>query len=153
MKVSLYVRQRGTREQKKHNPKKSYPLDGSIIWVLRYGKAWETLDVKTLSEATMLRMRRQIELDGGWRPTTKVKQPTVLMLDKAKDDYLAQIDKSRKPKTYDAYNTSLRYFYECIGNKALKDIDRGDMLNFAAFLRDQLSRTAWRYVGLCSALD
>lgn len=46
MKVSLYVRQRGTREQKKHNPKKSYPLDGSIIWVLRYGKAWETLDVR-----------------------------------------------------------------------------------------------------------
>lgn len=73
-------------------------------------------------------MRRQIELDGGWRPTTKVKQPTVLMLDKAKDEYLAQIDKGRKPKTYDAYNTSLRYFYECIGNKALKDIDRGDLL-------------------------
>ena len=85
MKVSLYVRQRGTREQKKHNPKKSYPQDGSIIWVLRYGKAWETLDVKTLSEATTLRMRRQIELDGGWRPTTKVKQPTALMLDAAKE--------------------------------------------------------------------
>lgn len=82
-------------------------------------------------------MRRQIELDGGWRPTTKVKQPTVLMLDKANDDYLAQIGKGRKPKTYDAYNTSLRYFYECIGNKALKDIERGDMLNFAAFLRDE----------------
>lgn len=48
MKVSLYVRERGTRKQKKHNPKKSYPLDGSII---RYGKAWETLDVKTLSNS------------------------------------------------------------------------------------------------------
>jgi integrase/recombinase XerD len=135
MKVSLYVRQRGTREQKKHNPKKSYPLDGSIIWVLRYGKAWETLDVKNLSEATMLRMRRQIELDGGWRPTTKVKQPTVLMLDAAMDKYLAEIEKSRKPKTHDAYSVALRYFYECVGNKPMKDIDRGDLLRFAAFLR------------------
>ena len=97
MKVSLYVRERGTRKQKKHNPKKSYPQDGSIIWVLRYGSTWETLDVKTLSEATSLRLRRQIELDGGWRPTTKVKEPTVLMLDKARDVYLAQIEKGRKP--------------------------------------------------------
>ena len=80
MKVSLYTRQRGTRQFKKHNPKHSYPQDGRVIWVLRYGSTWETLDVKTLSEATTLRLRRQIELDGGWRPTTKVKEPIVLML-------------------------------------------------------------------------
>ena len=48
MKVSLYVRERGTRKQKKHNSKKTYPVDGSIIWVLRYGTTWETLDVKSL---------------------------------------------------------------------------------------------------------
>jgi hypothetical protein len=41
MKVSLYVRQRGTREQKKLNPKKSYPHDGSIT-CLR--SSVETLD-------------------------------------------------------------------------------------------------------------
>lgn len=98
---------------------------------------WETLDVKSLGEATTLRLRRQLELDGGWRPTTKVKEPTALMLDKAKDDYLAQIEKGKKPNTYKAYNTSLKYFYECLGNKALKDITRADMLNFAAFLRDE----------------
>src|SRR6266853_1301634 len=106
MKVSIYVRERGTRKQKKHNPKKSYPQDGSIIWFLRYGSTWETVDVKTLSEATSLRLRRQIELDGGWRPTTKVTE-AVLMLNKARDVYLAQIEKGRKPKTYDAYNKSL----------------------------------------------
>lgn len=137
MKVSLYVRERGTRKQKKHNSKKSYPVDGSIIWVLRYGTTWETLEVKSLAEATTLRLRRQIELDGGWRPATKVKEPTVLMLDKAKDEYLAQIEKGKKRNTHKAYNTSLKYFYECLGNKALKDITRGDMLNFAAFLRDE----------------
>ncbi len=59
------------------------------------------------------------------------------MLDKANDDYLVQIEKGRKPKTYYAYSISLRYFYECVGNRAMKDIDRGDLLNFAAFLRDE----------------
>lgn len=59
------------------------------------------------------------------------------MLDKAKDVYLTQIEKGRKPKTFDAYNTSLRYFYECVGNKPMKDIERGDLLKFAAFLRDE----------------
>lgn len=139
MKVSLYVRERGTRKQKKHNPKKIYPVNGSIIWVLRYGTTWETLDVKSLGEATTLRLRRQIKLDGGWRPTTKVKvkEPIIQMLDKAIDAYLTETKKSRKPKTYDAYSVSLRYFYERVGNKAMKDIDRGDLLNFAAFLRDE----------------
>jgi integrase/recombinase XerD len=139
MKVSLYVRERGTRKQKKHNPKKSYRQDGSIIWVLRYGKAWETLDVKSLSEATTLRLRRQIELDGGWRPQRKEKPhtETVLMLDKAKDDYLAETAISRKPKTYAAYGLSLRWFYDCTGNKAIKDIDRGDLLRYAAYVRDE----------------
>lgn len=142
MKVSLYVRERGTRKQKKHNPKKSYPLDGSIIWVLRYGSTWETLDVKTLSEATSLRLRRQIELDGGWRPQTKVRQqaqaqPKALMLDAATDTYLAEIKAGRKKKTHQAYTVALRYFYECVGNKSVKDIDRADMLRFAAFLRDE----------------
>jgi hypothetical protein len=55
MKVSLYIRQRGTRQFQKHNRKKSYPQNSSIIWVLRYGSTWETLDVKTLSEAASLR--------------------------------------------------------------------------------------------------
>jgi len=116
MKVSLYVRQRGTRKQSKHNPKKSYPQNGSVLWVLRYGSTWETLDVKSLSEATTLRLRRQIELDGGWRPQRKEKPQTVivLMLDKAKDDYLAETAISRKPKTYAAYSLSLRWFYDCI---------------------------------------
>jgi hypothetical protein len=71
--VSLYVRERGTRKQKKHNPKKIHPVNGSIIWGLRYGTTWETLDVKSLGEATTLPLRRQFELDGAWRPTTKVK--------------------------------------------------------------------------------
>jgi integrase len=134
MKVSLYTREHGSRQYKKHNPKASY-LAGTI-WVLRYGSTWDTLDVASLSEATTLRIRRQMEIDGGLLPTRKApKQPTVLMLDKAKDDYLAEIEKGRKPKTYAAYSVALKYFYECVGNKSMQDIDRGDLLRFAAFLR------------------
>jgi integrase/recombinase XerD len=138
MKVSLYIHERGTRHYTKHNPKKSYPQDGSIIWDLRYGRTWESLDVKTLSEATTLRLRRQIELEGGWRPLRKEKPTTVLMLSKAKDDYLDQTKAARKKKTFDAYNVSLRHFYECLGDKPLKDIDRGDLLRYSAYLRDEV---------------
>ena len=31
----------------------------------------------------------------------------------------------------------MRWFYECAGNKAIKDIDRGDLLRYAAYLRDK----------------
>jgi len=137
MKVSLYTRDRSTRRYAKHNPKKTYPQDGSIIWVLRYGRTFETLDVKMLAEATSLRLRRQISLDGGWHPTTKIKEPVALMLDKAMDGYLAKIQNARKPKTHQAYSTALKYFYDCIGNKPMKDIDRGDLLKFAGYLRDE----------------
>ena len=145
MKVSLYTREHGSRQYKKHNPKASYPA--GTIWVLRYGSTWETLDVANLSEATTLRIRRQMKIDGGLLPTRKApKQPTVLMLDKAKDDYLAEIEKGRKPKTYAAYSVALKYFYECVGNKPMKDITRADLLDFAVFLReekDQAPRSAY----------
>lgn len=71
--------------------------------MLRYGRTFETIEANSLSEATTLRIRRQMEIDGGLLPTRKApKQPTVLMLDKAKGDYLAEIEKGRKPKTYAA---------------------------------------------------
>ncbi|HKM79560.1 MAG TPA: hypothetical protein VJY15_01165 [Candidatus Acidoferrum sp.] len=118
MKVSLYTREHGSRQYKKHNPKASYRA--GTIWVLRYGSTWETLDVASLSEATTLRIRSQMEINGGLLPTRKApKQPTVLMLDKAKDDYLAEIEKGRKPKTHAAYSVALKYFYECVGNKPM----------------------------------
>jgi integrase/recombinase XerD len=134
MKVALYTRERGTRRYTKHNPKKTYAFD--TLWVLRYGSTWETLDANALGQATSLRLRRQIELDGGWRPVRQAKPHKVLMLDSALDTYLAEIEKSRKPRTYRAYKLCLKYFYQCIGNKPIKDIERGDMLKFAAFLRD-----------------
>ncbi|HET9167587.1 MAG TPA: site-specific integrase, partial [Candidatus Angelobacter sp.] len=147
MKVSLYVRDRGTRKYLKHNPKKSYPAD--TIWVLRYARTFETIEANSLSEATTLRLRRQIELDGGWRPKSKVREtrePNTLMLDAAVDQYLGEIKDGRKKKTHQAYTVALRYFYQCVGNKPMSDITRGDLLKFATFLRDekeQSARSCW----------
>ena len=88
MKVLVFTSASAAPASKRSTTPRSH-THRTAAWAPRYGKAWETLDVKTLSEATTLRMRRQIELDGGWRPTTKVKERR---RDAAKDKYLAEIE-------------------------------------------------------------
>ncbi len=88
-----------------------------------------------------------MELDGGWRRQRKEKKSqTVLMLDKAIENYLAEIESSRKPKTHDAYSIALRFFYQCVGNKPMTNIERPDLLKYADYLRnekDQAPRSAY----------
>ena len=43
---------------------------------------------------------------------------------------------TKKPKTYAAYSTALKYFQESCPKMYLADIDRKDLLKFSAFLRD-----------------
>jgi hypothetical protein len=50
IKVSLYVREHGTRRYKPVKRNTSYPPD--TTYVLRYGSTWETLTVDNLSDAT-----------------------------------------------------------------------------------------------------
>lgn len=60
--------------------------------------------------------------------------------------YLAEIRLSKKPKTYAAYSKALEYFQESCPKKNLEDIDRTDLVNFSAFLRDtkeQAPRSCW----------
>jgi integrase len=52
-------------------------------------------------------------------------------------DYLEDIKLSKKPKTHAAYSTALSYFAESCHKLNLADIERKDMLRFAAFLRDE----------------
>jgi integrase/recombinase XerD len=61
-------------------------------------------------------------------------------------EYLAEIKLAKKPKTIAAYTTSLSYFTESCSKLYLDDIERVDMLKFAAFLRDEKElhpRTCW----------
>jgi len=60
--------------------------------------------------------------------------------------YLEEVKLTSKPKTLAAYTVALSYFAESCTKMRLEDIERVDMLKFAAFLRDekdQSPRTCW----------
>ena len=52
-------------------------------------------------------------------------------------DFLYETKLTKKPKTLAAYTTALNYFTESCPKLYLEDIDRRDLLKFAAFLRDE----------------
>jgi integrase len=52
-------------------------------------------------------------------------------------EYLEETKLSKKPKTLAAYSTALAYFVESCHKINLADVDRKDLLKFAAFLRDE----------------
>jgi integrase len=141
MKVSIYVRKHATRKYRKVTTAQP---DGTV-YVLRYGSTWETIDATNWTEATIAQLKKKAALLEGWRPKA-TKKNTSLMLDAAMDAYLTEICSSRKKKTHQAYTVALRYFYECVGNKPINEITRGDLVKFSVFLREekeQSPRTCW----------
>ncbi len=52
-------------------------------------------------------------------------------------DFLDETKLTKKPKTVAAYTTALNYFTESCPKLYLEDVDRRDLLKFAAFLRDE----------------
>src|SRR5580698_8824571 len=52
-------------------------------------------------------------------------------------DYLDEIKLTKKPKTLAAYTTALEYFTQSCRKMNLEEIERGDLLKFSAFLRDE----------------
>lgn len=65
---------------------------------------------------------------------------------KAVADFLEETELTKKPKTLSGYTTALNYFTESCAKLYLQDIDRHDLLKFAAFLRDQKNqapRSCW----------
>ena len=60
--------------------------------------------------------------------------------------YLAETQLTKKPKTLAAYKTALNYFLESCHKKHLVELERRDLLEFRAFLRDekeQAPRSCW----------
>ena len=51
-------------------------------------------------------------------------------------EFLDETRLTKKPKTYAAYSTALKYFQESCPKLNLHDIERKDVLKFSAFLRD-----------------
>ena len=61
-------------------------------------------------------------------------------------EYLEEVRLTKKEKTHAAYSTALGYFQESCHRQYLEDIERADLLRFAAFLRDereQSPRSCW----------
>ena len=61
-------------------------------------------------------------------------------------EYLADIKLTKKPKTHAAYERSLDLFTESCNKTRVEIVDRRDMLQFSAFLRDEKKlepRTVW----------
>jgi integrase len=52
-------------------------------------------------------------------------------------EYLDEVKLTKKPKTLAAYTTALGYFTESCKKMNLEEIERGDLLKFSAFLRDE----------------
>jgi len=52
------------------------------------------------------------------------------------DEFLEETRLTKKPKTLAAYTTALRYFTESCPKLYLEDVERRDLLKYAAFLRD-----------------
>jgi hypothetical protein len=125
MKVSLYVRESSTRKYTKAKNNKSIIYPMGTIYVLCYRSTWETIDAKNWQEANVARLRKDIDLMQGWKPTPKArpeKLVKVLPLDAAIDSYLAEIKSGRKKKTHQAYAVALKYFFESTSNKPIKNI-------------------------------
>ena len=53
-------------------PKKAIRSAGTI-WVLRYGRTWETVDARVCPRRRRMRIYRQMEIDGGWHAHTQGK--------------------------------------------------------------------------------
>jgi integrase/recombinase XerD len=63
-------------------------------------------------------------------------------LEAAVTDYIEEIKLTKKPKTHVAYSLALRQFLESCHKQSLEDLERKDLLKFAAYMRDDLELSA-----------
>ena len=84
-----------------------------------------------------MRLRKETELNHGDGSVPQVKINGHRSLAASVTGYLDEIKLSKKPKTLAAYSTALDYFTESCHKLHVEDIERKDMLKFAAFLRDE----------------
>jgi integrase/recombinase XerD len=104
---------------------------------------------KNAADAQAQRLRKQAELNAraqGVKIAPDAPDADKRSLAAAISAYLEETRLTKKPKTFQAYSKSLKYFEESCPKLFLEDIERIDMVKFAAFLRDdkeQAPRSAW----------
>ena len=100
------------------------------------------------------RVRRSVGKDAGTAAARRHQQEQILaskaagirlaeegesngpLLGDAVATYLDEIRKTKKHKTWSAYKAALSYFLDSCGKARVSEIDRSDLLQFSAFLRD-----------------
>jgi integrase/recombinase XerD len=92
---------------------------------------------KDAADAAAMRLRKETELNNGDGSVPQINgNDGHKSLASAVKDYLDEVELSKKPKTFAAYTTALTYFTESCHKLRVEDIDRKDLLKFAAFLRE-----------------
>ena len=92
---------------------------------------------KDAGEAAAQQRRKEAELNAKNHGVTVVPEKGRRSLSVAITNYLEEVKLSKKPKTHAAYSTALEYFTECCRKLNVEDVDRRDLLKYAAFLRDE----------------
>jgi integrase/recombinase XerD len=130
--------------QKEHHPEGAYYIE----W--REDGQRRRLSVgKDAAIATTKRLQKEAELNAknnGIAVAVPTSNPETVSLAGAIAVFLEDTKLTKKPKTLAAYTTSLNYFAESCSKISLQDIERRDLLKFAAFLRDekeQSPRSCW----------
>jgi len=95
---------------------------------------------KDAADASTRRLRKEAELNAvnhGVAVSPDDEQNGHRSITAAITDFLDETKLMKKPKTWAAYSTALGYFQESCPKLYLEEIERGDLLKFSAFLRDQ----------------
>jgi integrase/recombinase XerD len=94
---------------------------------------------KDAADATARRLRKEAELNAKNNrvPVTPESRNGRRLVSAAIANYLEDTKLSRKGKTYAAYDLTLRYFAESCSKIYVDEIERKDLLKFAAFLREE----------------
>lgn len=136
MRVTLYVRESGTRKYRKANHRTIYPA--GTIFVLRYAGRWETLNAQNFTEATVAAKRKEADLiQHGVQRKTEVKlkskpQSDLRLADEVRT-YLDNVSKLSK-KTHAAYRLSLNLFQASCKKVYVNQVTKQDFQAFDTFL-------------------
>jgi len=95
---------------------------------------------KDAQDAAAQRLRKEAELNAKNHGVVVV-PPSAKnghrLLSAAITEWLAEIKLTKKPKTFAAYSNGLGYFAESCDRQYVEDVERRDLLSFAAYLRDE----------------
>ena len=123
-------------ESEEHHPEGSYYIEwyeGGKRLRRSVGKNALAAEAKRHQQEQMLTAKAD-GLKAGLKFAEESSQPSLAA---AVTTYLAEIQLTKKPKTLSAYTTALDYFMESCKKQNVADIERRDMLEFAAYLRDE----------------